>query len=184
MRSHFVCIVLATGIVLGCDRPDPGSKADAAPTSASSALPPTPWKAGAIAHGGVGSPPEWSDGCRLAVDAAMKVVEAGGDPVDAAVAGVVVMEDDPRFNAGTGARVRLDGKSIQMDASVMRSDGKFGAVAGIERVKNPVRVARAVMDSPHLLLQGDGATRFARTLGMPDYDPTTPESLRRWDDQR
>jgi L-asparaginase / beta-aspartyl-peptidase len=111
------------------------------------------------------------------VDAALAVLEAGGDPVDAAVAGVVVMEDDPRFNAGTGARVRIDGKSIQMDASVMRSDSRFGAVAGIERTKNPVRVARAVMDTPHLLLQGDGATRFARTLGMPDYDPMTAASL-------
>lgn len=136
-------------------------------------------KAAAIAHGGVGSPPEWSDGCRAAVDAALKALEAGGDPVDAAVAGVVVMEDDPRFNAGTGARVRLDDRSIQMDAAVMRSDGRFGAVAGLERTRNPVRVARAVMDSPHLLLQGDGATRFARTLGMPDYDPLTPGSLER-----
>jgi isoaspartyl peptidase/L-asparaginase-like protein (Ntn-hydrolase superfamily) len=111
------------------------------------------------------------------VDAALRAIESGSDPVDAAVAGVVVLEDDPRFNAGTGSRVRLDGKSIQMDASVMRSDGRFGAVAGVERVRNPVKVARAVMDSPHLLLQGDGATRFARTLGLPDYDPTTPESL-------
>jgi isoaspartyl peptidase/L-asparaginase-like protein (Ntn-hydrolase superfamily) len=111
------------------------------------------------------------------VDAALKVLEAGGDPVDAAAAGVVVMEDDPRFNAGTGAAVRLDGRSIQMDASVMRSDGRFGAVAGIERTKNPVLVARAVMATPHLLLQGDGATHFARTLGMPDYDPTTAASL-------
>jgi hypothetical protein len=66
----------------------------------------------------------------------------------------------------------------------MRSDGAFGAVAGIERVRNPVRVARAVMDSPHLLLQGDGATRFARTLGMPDYDPTTPDALRRSRDRQ
>jgi isoaspartyl peptidase/L-asparaginase-like protein (Ntn-hydrolase superfamily) len=111
------------------------------------------------------------------VDAALRALESGSDPVDAAVAGVVVLEDDPRFNAGTGSRVRLDGKSIQMDASVMRSDGRFGAVAGVERVKNPVKVARAVMDSPHLLLQGDGATRFARTLALPDYDPLTPESL-------
>jgi beta-aspartyl-peptidase (threonine type) len=133
----------------------------------------------AIAHGGVGTPPEWSDGCRSAVDVALLALDA----VEAAIAGVVVLEDDPRFNAGTGSRVRLDGKSIQMDASAMRSDGTFGAVAGVERVKNPVRVARAVMDAPHLLLQGDGATRFARTLGMPDYDPTTPESLRRWRDQ-
>ena len=75
--------------------------------------------------------------------------------------------------------MRLDGESMQMDASVMCSDGKFGAGAGIERVRNPVRVARAVMDSPHLLLQGDGATRFAPTLGMTDYNPATPESLRR-----
>jgi L-asparaginase / beta-aspartyl-peptidase len=173
------CVLVVAGVFFAaCDR-----GASPSPTSsvASPSAPPlvTPRRAAVIAHGGVGSPPEWADGCRAAVDAAMKVVEAGGDPVDAAVAGVVVMEDDPRFNAGTGSRVRLDGKSIQMDAAVMRSDGKFGAVAGIERVKNPVRVARAVMDSPHLLLQGDGATRFARTLRMPDYDPTTAASLGR-----
>jgi len=178
-------------LALGCDRapapapapPSPSSTAASAPAPAApdreAPLPPTPWKAAAIAHGGVGSPPAWSDGCRAAVDAALKVVEAGGDPVDAAVAGVVVMEDDARFNAGTGARVRLDGTSIQMDASVMRSDGRFGAVTGIERTRNPVEVARAVMDSPHLLLQGDGATRFARTLGLPEYDPTTPGSAAR-----
>jgi beta-aspartyl-peptidase (threonine type) len=86
----------------------------------------------------------------------------------------VILEDDPRFNAGTGSIVRLDG-SVQMDASVMDSDGRFGAVASIERVKNAVRVARAVLDTPHLLLAGDGATQFARTLGMPDWDPATPE---------
>jgi beta-aspartyl-peptidase (threonine type) len=200
------CSAAAAALValaLGCDRAPPpapaltssSSAAASTPASASTPafaaapggeapggeapLPPTPWKAAAIAHAGAGSPPAWSDGCRAAVDAALKVVEDGGDPVDAAVAGVVVMEDDPRFNAGTGARVRLDGRSIQMDASVMRSDGRFGAVAGIERTKNPVKVARAVMDSPHLLLQGDGATRFARTLGLPDYDPTTPDSVAR-----
>src|SRR5205814_5234652 len=70
--------------------------------------------------------------------------------------------------------VRLDG-SVQMDASVMDSDGRFGAVASIERVKNPVEVARAVLETPHLVRAGDGATQFARTLGMPDYDPATPE---------
>jgi isoaspartyl peptidase/L-asparaginase-like protein (Ntn-hydrolase superfamily) len=108
---------------------------------------------------------------------ALRALKATGDPVEAAVAGVVVLEDDPRFNAGTGSVVRIDGRTVQMDAAVMRSDGRFGAVAAVEQVKNPVRVARAVMDTPHLLLAGDGATRFARTLGMPPYDPTTPESL-------
>lgn len=176
-------IAAAIALFTACQQPapPPASNDAAPPTEAERARvrPPTPWKAAAIAHGGVGSPPAWADGCRAAVDAALKVLESGGDPVDAAVAGVVVMEDDPRFNAGTGSAIRLDGKSIQMDASVMRSDGRFGAVAGIERVKNPVRVARAVMDTPHLLLQGDGATRFARTLGMPDYDPTTPDRVER-----
>ena len=175
--------LLVALVVLGaaCDRPSSGAAPEPAASGESrqAARPPTPWKGGAIAHGGVGSPPANADGCRAAVDAALNVLEGGGDPVDAAVAGVVVMEDDPRFNAGTGSAVRLDGKSVQMDASVMRSDGRFGAVAGIERVKNPVKVARAVMDTPHLFLQGDGATRFARTLGMPDYDPTTSDRVDR-----
>ncbi len=132
--------------------------------------------AAAIAHGGVGSRAETSDGCRAAVDVALAVLATRQDPLEAVVAGVVVLEDDPRFNAGTGAIVRLDG-SIQMDASVMESSGRFGAVAGIERVKNPVRVARAVLDTPHLLLMGDGATRFARSLGMPDHDASTPHRV-------
>jgi beta-aspartyl-peptidase (threonine type) len=176
-------IAAAIALSTACQQPSPPAPSEAAAPPAAmervAARPPTPWKAGAIAHGGVGSPPAWADGCRAAVDAALEVLESGGDPVDAAVAGVVVMENDPRFNAGTGSAIRLDGKSIQMDASVMRSDGRFGAVAGIERVKNPVKVARAVMDTPHLLLQGDGATRFARTLGMPDFDPTTPDRVER-----
>ncbi len=138
--------------------------------------PPTPpFTAAAIAHAGVGSPGAMSDGPRAAVDAALAVLEAGGDPLDAAVAGVVVMEDDPRFNAGTGSHIRLDGMSVQMDAAVMGSDGRYGAVAVIEHVKNPVRVARQVADTPHRLLAGEGATRFARAMGHAPHDPTTDE---------
>jgi L-asparaginase / beta-aspartyl-peptidase len=139
-------------------------------------LPPLPWTAAALAHGGVGSDPHAADGCRAAVDAALLTLRQTGDPVAAAVAGVVILEDDPRFNAGTGSVVRLDG-SIQMDASVMSSDGRFGAIAGIEQVKNPVLVAQAVRGTPHLLLAGDGATRFARTLGHAPHDPSTPERV-------
>jgi beta-aspartyl-peptidase (threonine type) len=131
--------------------------------------------AAAIAHGGVSSPPAYADGCRAAVDAALAALDRGEDPLAAAIAGVIVLEDDPRFNAGTGSRVRIDGMTVQMDAAVMRSDGRFGAVAAIEKVKNPVLVARAVMDTPHILLAGEGATRFARSLGMPEYDPATDE---------
>jgi isoaspartyl peptidase/L-asparaginase-like protein (Ntn-hydrolase superfamily) len=132
-----------------------------------------------MAHAGLGSSPALADGPKKAVDRALAVLEAGGDPLDAAVAGVVVLENDPRFNAGTGSVVRLDAETVQMDAAVMRSDGRFAAIAAIEGVENPVLVARAVLDTPHLLLVGDGATRFARTLGYGAYDPVTPERKRR-----
>jgi L-asparaginase/beta-aspartyl-peptidase (threonine type) len=94
----------------------------------------------------------------------------------------VVLEDDPRFNAGTGANIRLDGKTIQMDAACMDGEtGAFGAVAAVERVKNPVLVARKVMDTPHLLIVGEGATRFARAMGFPDYDPACAENRARYE---
>jgi isoaspartyl peptidase/L-asparaginase-like protein (Ntn-hydrolase superfamily) len=168
-------VAIAVGVVLcasACRSPKSPEKDEA---EAASVLPATPWKAAAIAHGGVGSPPDKADGARAAVDAALAALEAGADPVDAAVAGVVVLEDDARFNAGTGSRVRIDGATVQMDAAVMRSDGTFGAVSVIEYVKNPVKVARAVIDTPHILLAGDGATMFARSLGMEEYDPATDE---------
>ena len=131
----------------------------------------------ALAHAGASSPPGQADGCRKAVDAALAALERGASALDAAVAGVVVLADDPRFNAGTGSRVRIDGETVQMDASVMESSGRFAAVAALEAVRNPVRVARALIDTPHLLLVGDGATSFARTLGMPVYDPKTKEMI-------
>jgi L-asparaginase / beta-aspartyl-peptidase len=165
MRAASIAILV---LACACERSPP-------PAAGETPLPLKPWKAAAIAHGGQGSPPALADGCRAAVDAALRALEAGADPVDAAIAGVVLLEDDPRYNAGTGSRVRLDGATVQMDAAVMRSDGRFGAVAGVENVRNPVKVARAVMDTPHLLLAGDGATRFARSLGMPVYDPMTAE---------
>ena len=112
---------------------------------------------------------------RLAAAAARAraVLEQGGDALAAAIEATVYLEDDPRFNAGTGANLRLDGQTVEMDASVMCSDGRFGGVACIERVKNPVRVAARVMKTPHLLLVGAGATAFARRLGFPDHDPAT-----------
>jgi L-asparaginase/beta-aspartyl-peptidase (threonine type) len=132
-----------------------------------------------LAHGGAGSDARESSRILPAARRGLDVLGAGRGALEAAVAAAVVLEDDPRFNAGTGSTVRLDGETVQMDAAVMDQSRGFGAVAAIERVKNPVLVARAVLDSPHLLLAGDGATRFARALGMPDYDPATPESRAR-----
>ncbi len=106
-------------------------------------------------------------------------LDRGESALEAAVSAACALEDDPAFNAGTGSTLRLDGKTVQMDAAVMDHRSAFGAVAAIERVRNPVRVARAVLDTPHLLLAGSGALRLARRLGMPDYDPSTPEGRAR-----
>ena len=129
-----------------------------------------------LTHGGAASPHVHSDGCVKAAESARSVLERGGDALEAALAATVMLEDDPRFNAGTGSNLRFDGKTIEMDASVMTSDARFGAVACIQRVKNPVLVAAKVMETPHLLLVGDGATQFARAHRFTDYDPLTEKA--------
>ncbi len=153
-------VALLFGCAFGCQQGSPSPEGG-------------PVRAAAIAHAGVGTPAHRSDGPRAAVDVALAALARGASPLEAAVAGVVVLENDPRFNAGTGSRVRLDGVTVQMDASVMTSAGDFGAVAIIERVRNPVLVAREVLDSPHSVIAGEGATQFARAMGLPDYDPAT-----------
>lgn len=134
-----------------------------------------------LTHGGAASPSTNSDGCELAARAARAALDSGGDALAAAVAATVVLEDDPRFNAGTGSNLRLDGRTIEMDASIMTSDGRFGGVSCLQRVKNPVLVAARVRETPHLLLAGDGATAFARRLGFPDFDPTTEAARRKYE---
>lgn len=124
-----------------------------------------------VTHGGAANDPAVKDGCEAACRAAADVLGRGGSALDAAVAAVVVLEDDPRMNAGTGSTLRLDGR-VQLDASVMDRRG-FGAVAALEDTKNPVCVARAVYDLPHRLIVGDGATALARKLGLETAAPTT-----------
>src|SRR6185369_12947521 len=131
-------------------------------------------------HGGAASPNTLSDGCVAAARAAQAALDAGGDALAAALAATAALEDDARFNAGTGSNLRLDGRTIEMDASVMTSDGRFGAVSCIERVQNPVLVAARVMETPHLLLVGAGATAFARRLGFPPYDPSTARAREKY----
>jgi beta-aspartyl-peptidase (threonine type) len=100
---------------------------------------------------------------REALEAGMKILSTGGSALDAAEAAVVILEDDPQFNAGKGAVFTRAG-THELDASIM--DGatlRCGGVAGIKLQKNPVKVARLVMDrTPHVLLAGEGAEEFAR----------------------
>ncbi|WP_437641217.1 isoaspartyl peptidase/L-asparaginase [Sorangium sp. So ce854] len=132
-----------------------------------------------LTHGGVTAPQSALEGCARAADDALGALDAGGEALAAAIAATARLEDDPRFNAGTGSNLRLDARTIEMDAAVMASDGRFGAVACVERVKNPVLVAAKVLETPHLLLAGAGATAFARRLGFADHDPATDETRER-----
>lgn len=94
---------------------------------------------------------------------------------------VAMLEDDPRFNAGTGSNLRFDGQTIEMDAACMDSSGRFGAVACIRDVKNPVHVARAIMRTPHNLLVGKGATAYARSIGYGPHNPWTENAQAKFD---
>ena len=122
-----------------------------------------------VTHGGAGNTVDVLDGCQAASLAGLAALGAARD---AAVAAVVVLEDDARMNAGTGSVLRLGSDSAQMDASVMDAGG-FGAVAVVENLKNPVKLARAIYDSPHLMLAGAGAMELAARLGLEQADPVT-----------
>lgn len=100
-------------------------------------------------------------------NAGYAVLEKGGTAVDAVVAAIVILEDSPLFNAGKGAVLTADGV-CELDASIM--DGRTqaaGAVSGLRKIKNPILLARAVMEkSEHVMLSGEGAERFAQKVGF------------------
>jgi beta-aspartyl-peptidase (threonine type) len=143
-----------------------------------------------IAHGGAGnwrpgSEQDAIDGMRAAAAKGRAVLVAGGSALDAVCATVVVLEDNPIFNAGTGAVLNFDG-FCELDAAVMEGrEAREGAVAALQRVRNPILVARKVMDeTDHVMLAGEGAQRFARVMGFPDYDPVTPARRADWQEKR
>jgi L-asparaginase/beta-aspartyl-peptidase (threonine type) len=123
-----------------------------------------------VVHGGAGSSPEYSDGCEQAARRAVEEIGISGDALEAAIAAVCVLEDDGRFNAGRGAALGLDGATVEMDASIMDTRGRLGAVACVQGLENPVLLARAVADSPHWFLAGEGANHFAAAIRHPRWD--------------
>jgi beta-aspartyl-peptidase (threonine type) len=110
-----------------------------------------------------------------------EALAAGKLALDAVTAAITVLEDDPLFNAGKGAVFNHEGQN-ELDASLM--DGATlmaGAVAGVHRVRNPILLARAVMEhSPHVMMVGDGAEAFAREQGIDLVDPSYFRTERRW----
>lgn len=139
---------------------------------------------GIVVHGGVGAPPSWNDGCEAAAEAGWKRLAEGAGSLGAVLAAVIRLEDDGRFNAGRGSALRMDGRTIESDAAVMDSAGRLGAVAALRNVAHPVRVARLVMDTPHVLLAGEGAWRLARRNGLAEPFEPSPQAQARFEEIR
>ncbi|GLQ94724.1 isoaspartyl peptidase/L-asparaginase family protein [Dyella acidisoli] len=108
-------------------------------------------------------------------------LRAGKSAMDAVTTAIVALEDDSEFNAGKGSVFTHDGKN-EMDAAVMDGESlRAGSVAGLHRVKNPILLARAVMDhSPHVMLVGEGAEAFAKEQGVALVDPSYFRTEERW----
>jgi L-asparaginase / beta-aspartyl-peptidase len=143
-----------------------------------------------VVHGGAGATPparfdEARRGCGRAAVAGWRVLSAGGSALDAVQAAILVLEDSPTFNAGTGAVLTSDGRA-QLDAGLMDgADLNVGAAGGLEHVKNPILLARRILESEHVLLIGEGAEHFAEEQGMSLCDQSdliTPARLRAWRD--
>ena len=129
-------------------------------------------KTALVIHGGAGviersalsksDEREVRDALNRALDAGNAILAKGGSALDAVEAAVVVMEESPQFNAGKGAVFNAEGKH-ELDASIMEGHTRrAGAIAGVTTVRNPIKLARAVMEhSPHVMLAGLGAEKFA-----------------------
>ena len=113
---------------------------------------------------------------------AMEMLRAGGDPLDAVIAGVNIVEDDPDdMSVGYGGLPNEDGV-VELDSSVMYGPThQAGAVAALRNIKNPSKVARLVMErTDHVLLVGEGALKFAKAHGFKEEDLLTEKSRQAW----
>ncbi|MGH8307198.1 MAG: isoaspartyl peptidase/L-asparaginase family protein [Gammaproteobacteria bacterium] len=145
-----------------------------------------------VIHGGAGtiSPKDMTPALeaeyrfvlRKALTTGYGVLKKGGTSLDAVQAAIEVMENSPLFNAGKGAVFTHDGKN-EMDAAIMDgSNLKAGAVADVQHIKNPIALARLVMEkTPHVLLVSDGAEKFALSQGMELMPASYFYTKQRWD---
>lgn len=145
-----------------------------------------------VVHGGTGTierrgmTPEREKECRAGIETALregeKILRDGGSALDATETAVRLLEDDPHFNAGRGAEFTSAGTN-EMDAAIM--NGKTlaaGAVAGLQHVRNPIALARAVMEkSKHVFMIGSGAEKFAKSNGIELVDAKYFFAQERWD---
>ncbi len=148
---------------------------------------------GLVIHGGVGVLPEaeltpelevaYRETLSESLSEGYQALRQGGTSADAIVESIQVMEDSVLFNAGRGSNFTTDGV-VSMDASIMAGNTlEAGAAAGVSTVRNPIRLARAIMeDCPHVMLSASGAETFARDAGLAMEDEDYFFTQRRWDD--
>jgi beta-aspartyl-peptidase (threonine type) len=145
-----------------------------------------------IVHGGAWNIPAeehiaHQDGCRAAALAGYDVLANSGSALAAVEVAVTILEDDPAFDAGTGSHLNQAGV-VQLDAGMM--DGatlQVGAVAAVEQIKNPIQVARLLLNSKHHILVGRGAVAWTQQAGIPLIDPAelvVPREQKRYEQQR
>jgi beta-aspartyl-peptidase (threonine type) len=139
-----------------------------------------------IVHGGAWDIPDdaieaCQTGCQRALAAGWTILTSGGSALDAIEATIVVLENDPVFDAGLGSHLNLDGK-VECDAIVMNGATlRAGAAAALQRIRNPIRLARKILEEcPHMMLVADGAERFAKANGISLCDNKELISAAEW----
>jgi L-asparaginase len=144
-----------------------------------------------IIHGGAGSSLHGKGGIEVVRRSLYTVVEkvyslllSGATASEAVVQGCYILEDDPRFNSGTGSVLQSDGQ-IRMSASLMDGAlGRFSGVINISRVKNPIELAQFLQNSPDRVLSDYGSAELAREMQIPIYNALTDLRLQEWIQER
>ncbi len=144
-----------------------------------------------IIHGGAGDSPDSKGGTAEARASLYRVLEAvypllweGASALEAVVKACTMLEDDPRFNAGTGSVLQSDGQ-IRMSASLMDGERQsFSGVINVSRVQNPIQLAQFLQSQPDRVLSDYGSAELARELQIPPYNPLTDERLAEWLEER
>lgn len=127
-----------------------------------------------VVHGGAGDIPEdtlkiYQKNLKGIWEIGNKLLEDGWDSLSVVEKTIILMEDSGVFDAGMGSFPNREGY-VEMDASIMTSDGRAGAVGGVRTVRNPIKLARLVMEeTPHVMLVGEGAEKFAEKYNLPPF---------------
>ncbi|MEW6052807.1 MAG: isoaspartyl peptidase/L-asparaginase [Nitrospirota bacterium] len=140
-----------------------------------------------IVHGGAGSRrPSKRVLKKLSesISSGFRVLQEGGTSLDAVSNAIVILEDSGLFNAGAGGNLQMDG-ARRLDASLMEGSSlRAGTVIGLEGIRNPIKMARIIMDLPHTVLTNTGAKKIAEAHNLPPLHGTDKEDLARLEKKR